>query len=182
LEEYRDELTGSHLYISRATILAGATEVLMSRYFLHLRDFEGHLVKDEEGSELPSLAAAKEHALLAMHDLVADAIKRGTEARCETVIVADERGSQVAAVPLVAALPATIVSVLKHPEKVVPTTRFEEYRRYADDCRGKAEDAADPDDKMSWLKLADAWLQMLPQAVHAAGWPKASDEASKASH
>jgi hypothetical protein len=56
----------------------------------------------------------------------------------------------------------------------------------ADDCRRKAEDTDDPDDKTSWLKLADAWLQMLPPMHSAgtdlAGWPKASDAHSKASH
>jgi hypothetical protein len=43
-----------------------------------------------------------------------------------------------------------------------------------------------PDDKMSWLKLADAWLQMLPPTHSPSGgladWPRASDEDSKASH
>jgi hypothetical protein len=39
---------------------------------------------------------------------------------------------------------------------------------------------------MSWLKLADAWLQMLPATQSPSGdlpgWPKVSDEDSKASH
>jgi hypothetical protein len=48
------------------------------------------------------------------------------------------------------------------------------------------ENADDPNDKM-WLKLADAWLQMLPKNGPSAstdipGWPKATDEDSKASH
>jgi hypothetical protein len=154
----------------------------MSRYYLHLKDFDGNITEDEEGSELPSLAAAKKDAMLDMHELVADAVKRGDELRCEAIVVADEKGTVLAAVPLVAALPSRIVDLLKEPTKVIPPNRFEEYRRYADDCRDKAEDAADPDDKMSWLKLADAWLQMLPQTARAAGWPKASDEHSKASH
>jgi uncharacterized protein DUF6894 len=153
---------------------------------LHLRDFKGGVVEDEDGSELASLAIAKEHAMLAMHELVGEAIKRGDELEIEAIIVADEHGTHLAAVPLVAALPAAIVGLLKNPEKVVPTNKFEEYRRNADNCRSKAENTADPDDKMSWLKLADAWLQMLP-ATHSAsadlaGWPKASDEHSKASH
>jgi hypothetical protein len=154
----------------------------MSRYFLHLRDFDGNVVEDEEGSEPPSAAAAKKHAMLAMHELVADAIKRGNELQCEAVIVADERGSHVAAVPVLAALPPTVVGLLKHPEKILPANRFEDYRRSADDCRAKAEAAADPDDKKSWLDLAEAWLLMLPRTAHPAGWPKASEEDSKASH
>jgi hypothetical protein len=83
-------------------------------------------------------------------------------------------------------LPSTIVGLLKHPEKVVPTDRFEEYRRHADECRDKAENAGDAEDKVSWLKLADAWLQMLPSnrspSGDVAGWPTVSDQDSKASH
>ena len=49
-----------------------------------------------------------------------------------------------------------------------------------------AENSDDADDKEGWLKLADAWLQMLPKHLPAGadipGWPKATDEDSKASH
>jgi hypothetical protein len=158
----------------------------MSRYYFHLRDFTGSLFEDEEGSELPSLAVAKEHALGAIEELVAEAIKRRADAQVEAIIVADERGTHLAAVPLLASLPHLVVGLLKHPEKIVPQNRLEGYRRYAEDCRHKAENAADPDDKRSWLKLAYAWLQMLPPSLAAdanvAGWPEASDEHSKAAH
>ena len=96
----------------------------MSRYFLHLRDFTGAMVDDEEGSDLPSLTVAKEHATLAMRDLVADAIGQGREPQFEAIVVADERGTDVAAVPLVAALPSRIVGLLKISEKLVPANRF----------------------------------------------------------
>ena len=158
----------------------------MTRYYFHLRGFKGDVVEDEEGSDLPNLAAAKEHAMIAMHELVGDAIKQGVQVPCEAIVVANERGIQLAAVPLLAALPSTIVGLLKHPEKILPTNKIEEYRRNADECRGKAEDTSDPDDKMSWLKLANAWLQMLPRTHSASadlsGWPKPSDGDSKGSH
>ena len=158
----------------------------MSRYYFHLRDFKGAVVEDEDGSDLASLAIAKEHALLSMHELIGEAVKRGDQLEVEAIIIADEHGTHLAAVPVLAALPAAIVGLLKHPEKVVPTNKFEEYRRNADDCRRKAADTDDSDDKTSWLKLADAWLQMLPPMHSAgaelAGWPKASDADSKASH
>jgi hypothetical protein len=158
----------------------------MSRYYLHLRDFKGAMVEDEDGSDIASLAIAKEHAMLSMHEIIGEAIKRGDQLEVEAIIVADEHGTHLAAVPVLAALPAAIVDLLKHPEKVVPTNKFEEYRQNADECRRKAEDTAEPDDKTSWLKLADAWLQMLPRTHSAsadvAGWPKASHEDSKASH
>src|SRR3954469_22710250 len=100
----------------------------MARYYFHLRYFKGHVVEDDEGSECPNLAAAKAHALRDMHDLIGDAIKQGDEPRSEAIVIADEHGTHVAAVPLVAALPSAIVGLLKHPEKVIPADRFEEYR------------------------------------------------------
>jgi hypothetical protein len=158
----------------------------MSTYYFHLRDFMGTLFEDEEGSDLPSLAAAREHALSAMHELLGDAVKGGNEAEVEAIVIADERGTELAAVPVLLALPPTVLGLLKHPEKIVPENRLAEYRRNADDCRGKAAEATDQDDKVSWLKLADAWLHMLPPSLAAgadvAGWPKSSDEDSKASH
>jgi hypothetical protein len=159
----------------------------MARYYLHLREFGGEISEDEEGSELPNLAAARNHAMLAMQEILSFAIKRGEDAGLEAILIADEQGKHLAAVPVAAPLPPTIVKVLKAPAEVVAPNRFEEYRRNADGCRAMAENAADPDDKMSWLKLADAWLQMLPKQTPAtnlasAGWPDPSDEDSKASH
>jgi hypothetical protein len=158
----------------------------MARYYLHLRNLHGDVIEDEEGSEFPSLALAKRHAMLAMHDLVGDAIKQGREPDFEAIVIADEHGTHLAGVPIVTALPSRLVGLLKHPEKVVPADRFEEYRRNAHDCRRKAENTADLDDKVSWLELADAWLQMLPPTRlpkgDVADWPEASEEDSKASH
>ena len=158
----------------------------MTRYYLHLREFNGDVVDDEDGAEFPSLAAARADAILAMQDLIGDATKQGAELRTEAIVIADEHGTRLAAVPLLAALPTQLIGLLKRPQQVLPVDRFEEYRRNADECRGKAENTLDPDDKVSWLKLADAWLQMLP-STHSpsgdlAGWPKATDEDSKASH
>ncbi len=159
---------------------------VMKRYFLHLKTFKGDLIEDDDGSKLASLSVAKEHALDAMHELVGEAIRRGDQLQFEAVVLADERGTQLAVVPLIAALPTAIVDLIKRPEKVLSRDKLEEYRRNADDCRAKAENTANIDDKNSWLRLADAWLQMLP-ATHAAGpelvgWPKPAEGDSKASH
>jgi hypothetical protein len=160
---------------------------MMSRYYLHLRDYSGRLGQDEEGFEFPSLAAARDHALTDLQEVLAEAIKHGEEVDIEAIVVADERGRHLASVPVVAALPTVIVNSLKDSAKVVPLSRLEEYRRNADGCRSMAENADDLDDKMSWLKLADAWLQMLPKhepstSADPSGWPKPSVEDSKASH
>lgn len=158
----------------------------MTRYFFHLRTFNGDLIQDEDGSELGSLSAAKKYALGAMHELVGEAVRRGDQLEFEALVLADERGIQVAVVPLIAALPTAIVDLIKRPEKILPSNKLEEYRRNADDCRAKAENTANADDKNSWLRLADAWLRMLP-ATHSAGpepvgWPKPAEGDSKVSH
>lgn len=157
----------------------------MGRYFLHLIDFKGAVTRDEDGAEFGSLAHAKEHAMLDMHELIGEAIKRGDEIEIEAIVLADEHGTHLAAVPIVAALPSTILQLLRYPDNFIPPDRIQEYRRNADECRGKAERATDLDDKMSWLKLGQAWLQMLPPSranADVSGWPKQSDEDSKASH
>ncbi len=87
----------------------------MTRYYLHLRDFKGDLLRDEEGNELASLAEAREDAILAMRDFVAAAIRQGDDPPFEAVVLVDEHGTQLAAVPLVAALPSTILALLKQP-------------------------------------------------------------------
>lgn len=85
----------------------------MAQYFLHLRDFGGDLVEDEEGMDFPAFAAARDYAIAAMRELVSEAIKNGQEIRYEMVVVADEQGSHLASVPVVAPLPATLLNVLK---------------------------------------------------------------------
>jgi hypothetical protein len=62
----------------------------------------------------------------------------------------------------------------------------EEYRRQAEECRRMAENARSPLDKDAWLRLANSWLQMLPQRsetqAELPGWPKPNDDDSKESH
>jgi len=160
-------------------------EVMMPRYFLHLRDFRGDLIMDEEGADFADLRAARDYAVVGMRELLADAIKSGAETPIEVIVVAEEDGGQLAAVPVAAALPAVLINALKHSAEAFPPDRFEEHRLNADGCCGMAERADDPDDKRSWLKLADAWLQMLPKhhsSPDTPGWPKASETDSKMSH
>jgi hypothetical protein len=154
---------------------------MMTRYHLHLRDFGGDVTQDEEGLEFSNVAAARDHALTDIQELLADAIKHGKDADIESIIMTDERGGIIASVPVVAALPALIVSSLKGSARLIPPVRLEEYRRSGDICRSMAEKADDPVDKMSWLKLAEAWLQMLPKYARSASsdiseWSKPFDE------
>jgi hypothetical protein len=77
----------------------------MGRYFLHLEEVGGHIIKDREGLELLNLRAAQEEALEAARGLLADAIKSGADLDAEAVIVTDDQGHELDRVPLRVALP-----------------------------------------------------------------------------
>ncbi len=53
----------------------------MAKYYLHLVDGDD-VICDPEGSDLPSIAAAREHALLSAREILAEAIKR-KRSRCD---------------------------------------------------------------------------------------------------
>jgi hypothetical protein len=74
---------------------------------------------------------------------------------------------------------------------------LDEYRRNARECQRMADNAGNPDDKASWLRLAASWLSMLknePQRILGNGnrvsdkepvnplWPRPSKKDSLASH
>jgi hypothetical protein len=152
-----------------------------------LRDFQGRLVEDEEGSEFPNSSAARSYAVEAMKEILAEAITHEAETSVEAAIVADEHGNHIAAVPVIAGVPDVLLSALTCPGAASPASRLQEYRRNADGCRRMAENTSDSDDKLSWLKLADAWLHMLPKHEPASspsppGWPEITEADSKASH
>ena len=46
--------------------------------------------------------------------------------------------------------------------RVVVSVKFEEYHRNADDCLQMALTVSSDSYRVSWLKLAQAWLQMIP--------------------
>jgi hypothetical protein len=74
----------------------------------------------------------------------------------------------------------------------------DEYRRNARECQRMADNARNPTDKASWLRLAASWLGMIknePERTHPKDahkparvekadvkWPASSDEDSQASH
>jgi hypothetical protein len=45
----------------------------MATYFFHIRD-DDRLIRDEEGLDLPNVAAARKEAALSAHNIVAEAI------------------------------------------------------------------------------------------------------------
>jgi hypothetical protein len=80
----------------------------MERYFLHLKKAGVGILEDEEGSDLPDLQAARDEALRAARDIVADAIKAGSDLNTEAVIVANGQGRELDRVPLTAVLPKSL--------------------------------------------------------------------------
>ena len=75
----------------------------MARYFFHIKA-GADLIKDEEGSEHPTLDHARSQALKTARELWADAIKSGKSLGADAIIIADEQG-QLTFVPLFDALP-----------------------------------------------------------------------------
>jgi hypothetical protein len=74
------------------------------RFFFHIRR-DGELVLDDQGTELPDIAAARREAEQAARELLAEAIKAGYDTVPEAFVIADEHARPVETLPLVAALP-----------------------------------------------------------------------------
>ncbi|MBL6082649.1 hypothetical protein JMJ56_32305 [Belnapia sp. T18] len=72
----------------------------MPRFFLHIRQGQD-LILDQEGSELPGLAAAQDEALASMRLLVAERLLSSHSSRipdAQQIEVADEAGQVLATV------------------------------------------------------------------------------------
>ncbi len=69
----------------------------MPRYFLHLHNHLG-FVCDEEGRELPDLAAARREAVLGIRSLLAEELRRGTIDLRGRLEVASEEGEILAVI------------------------------------------------------------------------------------
>jgi hypothetical protein len=69
----------------------------MSHYYFHLST-AGELIEDEEGSDFPSLDAARTRACTSMRELLGAAIKAGTDNGVESIVIVDEQQCRVAEV------------------------------------------------------------------------------------
>jgi hypothetical protein len=63
------------------------------RYFFHV--FDDVIAEDEEGIELPNLAAARLKALIGARDLIAEQVRRGYFVLSHWIDVVDEQGEKV---------------------------------------------------------------------------------------
>jgi hypothetical protein len=76
----------------------------MARFFLHIEDGVQRIV-DEEGSDLPSLSAARDEALASARELWAAAIIEQRDLSGRKFVVTDEKGRVLATLPFSDALP-----------------------------------------------------------------------------
>ena len=65
----------------------------MPRYYFHI--YDDVIAEDEEGTELPNLAAARLNALQGARSLIADQVKHGYLVLSHWIDVMDEQGEQV---------------------------------------------------------------------------------------
>ena len=76
----------------------------MPRYYFHLQYADG-VTQDVDGTELADLAAAKKEATASARELVADAVKAAKKRTPISLIIADDKGSELDTVPLKEVLP-----------------------------------------------------------------------------
>ena len=65
----------------------------MPRYFFHV--YDDVIAHDEEGAELPNLAAARLNALIGARDLISEQVRRGYVVLSHWIDVVDEQGQKV---------------------------------------------------------------------------------------
>lgn len=81
----------------------------MARFYFHLQ-IASHLVRDENGMELPSSEHARDQALLSLREVLADAVKAGTDLDLEAVVIASADGRELALINVREALPRRLRS------------------------------------------------------------------------
>jgi hypothetical protein len=69
----------------------------MPRYFFHI--YNDVIAEDEEGAELPDMAAAREHAICGARSLMAEEVVAGRLCLHHRIEVADEQGRVVMKIP-----------------------------------------------------------------------------------
>jgi hypothetical protein len=71
----------------------------MPRYYFHIRS-DDDTARDDEGTDLPDLDAARELALATARELLGNAIKEGKDVVPKTIMIADAFGREVASVSM----------------------------------------------------------------------------------
>jgi hypothetical protein len=79
----------------------------MARFYIHFRNRD-KIDKDDSGIDLPSLAEAREAALVSLRELLAENIHAGSETPVEAAIIADKCGRELMAIPVQDVLPVLL--------------------------------------------------------------------------
>jgi hypothetical protein len=82
----------------------------MARFYFHIQD-GADLIEDEEGVELLSADHAREVAVQSAREICSEAIKTGKELKADALVITDEAGKQLTAVPIMEVLPKRLRSV-----------------------------------------------------------------------
>lgn len=75
----------------------------MPRFYLHIRD-DDRWIEDCEGSDLPTLDAARKEALAGARGILAEQVRAGEALSRQSIEIADDAGLVQAVVPMRSAL------------------------------------------------------------------------------
>jgi hypothetical protein len=79
----------------------------MATFHFHIQE-HGRLIVDEEGSELPDLAAARHEALNTAREMLIEALRFGVEEVPDALVIGDRTGQSIECVPLSSVLPKAL--------------------------------------------------------------------------
>jgi hypothetical protein len=79
----------------------------MATFHFHIQE-QGRLIVDEEGSELPDLAAARHEALNTAREMLIEALRFGVEEVPDALLIGDRTGQPIERVPLSSVLPKAL--------------------------------------------------------------------------
>ena len=78
----------------------------MPRYFFHIKEENGELLRDEEGIELGDLDAVHLEAVEAAREIMSDDVLKGRAPGRQAFIIEDDVGATVSEVPFTKAIDA----------------------------------------------------------------------------
>ena len=80
----------------------------MSRYYFHLRLVD-RVIADQDGIDFPDATSARQEALTAARQILADAIRFGSEDIPQAFVITDGEGRELETVLLAAVLPKQLL-------------------------------------------------------------------------
>jgi hypothetical protein len=85
----------------------------MPLFYLHIRQGDGCILEDPDGTDAPDIGAARATAIEGVRDLLAAGIKRGDDGVLdEAIVITDEAGQELMSIPFIEALPPRLRKAL----------------------------------------------------------------------